>query len=175
MVCPHDAIEERAYPLGVVETGSARGMAFGQGTLNVGEAMATPIIRALAEEIDPRRTVILDAPPGTGCPAIAAIHGADIALLVTEPTPFGLHDLRAAVRVARVLDVPVGVILNRAGVGDDRIELYCEEEEIPLLMKIPFDREVAASYAIGTPLIDRLPEWTPRFRALGERLEGMVR
>ena len=174
LVCPHGAIDEVAHSLGTVETGTARGLLYGQGTLNVGEAMATPIIRELKREIRPEFTVVLDAPPGTGCPAIAVLRGVDVALLVTEPTSFGLHDLAAAVGVARTLDVPVAVILNRAGVGDDRVEAYCADEEIPLLMKIPFDRAIAASYAVGTPLVDALPEWRGGFAALGKRLEAVM-
>lgn len=175
LVCPHGAIDEIGHALGWIETGTARGLLYGQGTLNVGEAMATPIIRALKETIDPERTVILDAPPGTGCPAIAVLKGADVALMVTEPTPFGLHDLKAAVGVARVLEVPTAVVLNRAGSGDDRIEAYCADEGIPLVMTIPFDRAIAAAYAVGRPLVDALPEWSARFGALADDLEAVAR
>ena len=175
LVCPHGAIDEIPHQLGVVESGVARGFPFAQGILNVGEAMATPIIHSLKEEIDPDRTAILDAPPGTGCPMIAALHGADVAVLVTEPTPFGLHDLRAAVEVARILDVPTAVIINRAGIGDARVEEYCAEEGIPVVLSIPFDRDIATSYAVGEPLVDAMPAWRERFVALGERLREVAR
>lgn len=172
LVCPHGAIREVPQRLGVVEIGRARGMPFAQGTLDVGQAMATPIIHALKEEIDPDRVTVIDAPPGTGCPTIAALEAADIALLVTEPTPFGLHDLRAAVGVARVLERPMGVIINREGVGDECVEQFCEEEGIPILMRIAFQREIAAAYAVGTPLIEMDARWKDRFLALFAEIEG---
>ncbi len=168
MVCPVGAISEVPHELGVIEEGTARGFPFSRGLLNVGEAMATPLIHALKEGIDPDSLAILDAPPGTGCPTIAAIQGADVALLVTEPTPFGLHDLRAAVGVARAVGVPIGVVINRDGIGDDRVERYCAEEGIPILLKIPFDREIARLYSQGIPLVDALPEWRDKFRSLHE-------
>ena len=121
MVCPTGAISEVSHELGVVESGTAYGFPFSQGVLNVGEAMATPIIHELKNEIISDRVAILDAPPGTGCPTIAALHDADLALLVTEPTPFGLHDLKAAVGVARILGIPTAVVINRDGIGDDQV------------------------------------------------------
>jgi len=166
MVCPVGAISEVPHELGVVEYGVARGFPFSRGLLNLGEAMATPLIHELKEGIDPDSLAILDAPPGTGCPTIAAIQGADLALLVTEPTPFGLHDLKAAVGVARSVEVPIGVVINRDGIGDDMVERYCADEGIPIVMRIPFDREIARLYSQGIPLVDALPEWKDRFRAL---------
>lgn len=174
MVCPMDAIREVPHELGVVERGSARGFPFSHGLLNVGEAMATPIIHTLKEDLDIERTVILDAPPGTGCPTIAALAGADVALLVTEPTPFGLHDLRAAVGVARALDVPVAVVINRDGIGDYQVVHYCHEEEIPIILSIPFDRQIAFLYSEGTVLVDAQPEWKGRFLALASQMKGMT-
>jgi len=174
MVCPTGAIHEIPHRLGVVETGSARGLAFAQGVLEVGEAMATPIIHVLKEEIVGDGVTILDAPPGTGCPTIAAMHGSDVALLVTEPTPFGLHDLQAAVGVARVLGVPTAVVINRDGLGDDRVTRYCDEEAIPIVLRIPFDRGIAALYATGVPLVDAQPSWKDAFRALLDRVAEVV-
>jgi MinD superfamily P-loop ATPase len=170
LVCPRDAIDEIPHELGVIETGTARGLRVAQGRLHVGEAMATPIVRALKSEVATDRTVIVDAPPGTGCPTIAALHGADLALLVTEPTPFGLHDLRAAVGVTRALHVPAAVIINRAGIGDSGIQAYCAAEGLPIVLEIPFRRAIAAAYAVGEPLVDALPAWGARFAALGHRL-----
>jgi len=170
MVCPTGAIREVPHELGVVESGTVREFPFAHGLLNVGEAMATPIIHELKKEIITDRLAILDAPPGTGCPTIAALHESDLALLVTEPTPFGLHDLKAAVGVARTLGVPTAVIINRDGIGDDRVERYCQEEGIPILMKVPFDREIASLYAVGIPLVDAVPAWKERFAALYEAL-----
>ena len=175
LVCPAGAISEIPHQLGVVEIGTARGFPFAHGLLNVGETMATPIIHALKREIDVSRLAILDAPPGTGCPTIASLHGADVALLVTEPTPFGLHDLAAAVEVARTLDVPTAVVINRQGIGNDQVETYCHEEGIPIVMTIPFDRKIAETYAVGTPLVDAVPSWRERFSELGERLKEVAR
>ncbi len=168
MVCPVGAISESPHELGVIEEGTARGFPFARGLLNVGEAMATPLVHELKSGIDPEALSIIDAPPGTGCPTIAAIQGADLALLVTEPTPFGLHDLKAAVGVARSLGVPIGVIINRDGIGDDQVERYCAEEGIPIVFKIPFDREIAKLYSRGILLVDAVPEWKERFRSLYE-------
>jgi len=175
MVCPDDAIREIPHELGVVESGTAKGFPFAQGILNVGEAMATPIIHELKRRIDTSATVILDAPPGTGCPTIAAVSGSDLALLVTEPTPFGLHDLRAAVGVARALEVPVAVVINRDGIGDDRVERYCRTEDIPVLLKIPFDRAIASQYAVGESIADGDLSWRHRFRELYEQIEEALR
>ena len=174
MVCPANAIQEIPHELGIVESGSARGFPFSHGLLNVGEAMATPIIHVLKEGLDAKRTAILDAPPGTGCPTIAALADADIALLVTEPTPFGLHDLRAAVGVAHALDVPVAVVINRDGIGDDQVTHYCHEESIPIALSIPFDREIAFLYSEGTILVDAQPEWKGKFLALAAQMKGMT-
>lgn len=174
MVCPTGAITETPHELGIIESGDADGFQFARGVLNIGEAMATPIIHELKDELDPNHLGILDAPPGTGCPAIAAIHGADIALLVTESTPFGLHDLRAAVGVARSLSVPVAVIINRYGIGDDRVESYCAAEGIPIVLTIPFSREIASLYSRGIPFVKELAEWRDRFIVLYEALKKVA-
>jgi MinD superfamily P-loop ATPase len=175
LVCPAGAISEVPHQLGVVESGTAQGFSFARGLLNVGETMATPIIHVLKREIDSSRMTILDAPPGTGCPMIAALHEADIALLVTEPTPFGLHDLKAAVEVARTLSVPTAVVINRQGIGNDQVERYCDEENIPIVMTIPFDRDIAESYAVGIPMVDAIPSWRERFIELADRLREVPR
>lgn len=173
-VCPTDAIHEIPHALGIVESGTARGIAFAQGVLHPGEAMATPIIHELKHEADGNRLVVFDAPPGTGCPVIAVLKDADLALLVTEPTPFGLHDLKAAIGVARVLEVPVAVVLNRADLGNDDVEGYCDMQGIPILLHIPFDREIAARYATGETLVDGDPRWKRRFRNLREHLAEVL-
>ena len=172
MVCPVGAISEHPHELGVIETGTAHGFQFTCGLLNVGEAMSTPIIHEMKGMIDLQKLAIIDAPPGTGCPTIAAIKDADVAILVTEPTPFGLHDLQAAVGVARSVEVPVFVVINRDGIGDDRVEQYCEQEGIPIAMKIPFAREIATLYSKGITLVDGMPEWKERFQALYDAVTG---
>ena len=166
LVCPAGAISETPQRLGRVETGTARGIPYAQGILDIGQAMATPIIHALAEGIDKARTTVIDAPPGTGCPTIAALESADVAILVTEPTPFGLHDLKAAVAVAHTLDKPFGLVINRDGIGDRAVDAYCQKEGIPILMRIPFERPIAEAYAVGRLLLDLDDRWAERFTAL---------
>jgi MinD superfamily P-loop ATPase len=139
--------------------------------MNVGEPMAVPIIRQLKRwVISPQRDgrpVILDAPPGTACPVVESMRGADLVLMVTEPTPFGLHDLRLAVEVARdELGLPVAVVINRDGAGDRGVEAYCAAEGIPILTRIPLDRRIAEAYSEGVSLVEALPAYQSRFRAL---------
>ena len=180
--CPEGAIAEVFNPIGVIEEGTAESAAFPQsvvsfahGILNVGEPMATPIIRQLKRRAkDFAGTIILDAPPGTSCPVVETMRGADFALLVTEPTPFGLHDLKLAVEVARELRVPVGVVINRDGVGDARVDEYCAAEGIAVLMRIPLLRSIAEAYSKGVPLVEALPEYQERFQELYRRIEGEV-
>ncbi|MGD8398438.1 MAG: ATP-binding protein, partial [Anaerolineae bacterium] len=142
--CPEDAIDEVLHVMGTLESGEMGPLEFGHGILDVGQAMAVPIIRQLKAKHmqDGReRVAILDASPGTSCPVVETMRGADFVLLVTEPTPFGLHDLRLAVEVARdELGLPVGVVVNRDGVGDEGVDEYCAAEGIPILMRIPIDR-----------------------------------
>jgi len=169
--CPERAIREELSVLGVVEEGQSNGIAFAQGTLHVGHAMATPVIRTLKEKALASHSgdelVVLDAPPGTACPVVETLRRSDFVLLVTEPTPFGLHDLVQAVEVARdALGLPVGVVVNRDGDGDTGIEDYCRAEGIPVLMRIPLDRKIAEAYSDGRPLVDAFPEYRARFRDL---------
>ena len=177
--CPEGAIREVLHVTGVIEQGQAGAIGFAHGILNVGEAMAVPIIRQLKRRAIPEdttdRAVILDAPPGTACPVVEAMRGADFVLLVTEPTPFGLHDLRLAVEVARdELKLPVGVVINRDGIGDRGVEEYCAAENIPILMRIPFDRRIAEAYSEGVPLLEALPEYEERFVNLYRRIEQEI-
>ncbi len=185
--CPEGAIDEVLHVMGSLESGQAGPITFGHGTLNVGEAMAVPIISQLkARHIDRplgkaqgelrRNTAtILDASPGTSCPVVETMRGADFALLVTEPTPFGLHDLRLTVQVARdELGLLVGVVVNRVGVGDEGVDEYCADEGIPILMRIPLDRRIAEAISEGHALVEALPEYGPRFRELYEQIAGMV-
>ena len=177
--CPTGAISEVLDVMGTIERGWAGPVEFAQGTMDVGEAMAVPIIRQLKRWVIPPdpdgRPIILDAPPGTACPVVESMRGADFVLLVTEPTPFGLHDLRLAVEVARdELGLPVGVVINRDGVGDQGVESYCAAEGIPILMRIPLDRRIAEAYSEGIPLVEALPGYRERFRALYAAIQQQV-
>lgn len=173
--CPMGAIHEVLDVMGTIERGWAGPVEFAQGTMNVGKPMAVPIIRQLKQWVIPPdaagRPVILDAPPGTACPVVETMRGADFVLMVTEPTPFGLHDLRLAVEVARdELGLPVGVVVNRDGVGDRGVDDYCAAERIPTLMRIPLDRRIAEAYSEGVPLVEAQPKYRAQFRELYRRI-----
>jgi len=169
--CPEKAITEKKRDVGVVEFGSWNGIEFYQGRMHVGQAMSPPVIRAVKRHADAGKLTIIDCPPGTSCPVITAVRGCDAALLVTEPTPFGLHDLTLAVETMRELRVPFGVVLNRADVGDCRVDDYCAREQIPVYLRIPDSRKVAEAYSCGTPLIEVMPELQPSFEDLLHKLE----
>jgi MinD superfamily P-loop ATPase len=179
--CPEEAIHEGLNDMGSIESGRAGPIAFGQGTMDIGQAMAGPIIRQLKDKhIAGRaggdRVTILDAPPGTSCPVVETMRGADFVLLVTEPTPFGLHDLRLAVQVARdELSIPVGVVVNRDGLGDSGIDEYCEVENVPILMRIPLDRRIAEAISGGRALVEAMPEYETRFQGLFQGIVEQIR
>jgi MinD superfamily P-loop ATPase len=178
--CPEEAILEVLYVTGVIEEGHARVIRFAHGILNIGQAMAVPVIRELKKRIgeaglSPDSSVILDSSPGTSCPVVETMRGADFVLMVTEPTPFGLHDLKLAVEVARdELGLPVGVVINRDGIGDNRVEEYCATEDIPILMRIPFERRIAEVYSEGGLIIEALPEYRELFRKLYQKIREEV-
>ena len=171
-VCPKGAIREVARRIGVVETSKAGAVTLIQGRLDVGVAMAPPLIRAVKAKIPKEGDAILDAPPGTSCPVIATLRETDYVVLVTEPTPFGLNDLKLAVAVVRELRLPFGVVVNRAGSGDERVQDYCRDEWIPLLAEIPDDRRVAEAYSRGELAVDALPEYRELFQTLFEKIAG---
>lgn len=174
LVCPVDAISEHDKKIGLIRKGKVASMDYYEGDLTVGEPMATPIIRELKKKTSPEKVSILDSPPGTACPVIESLHGSDFALLVTEPTPFGLHDLKLSVKVAREIGIPAGVVINRDGIGNQDVEKYCQEEEVPVLLKIPNDRDIAELYSNGEPFVDRLQGWTDRLLDLYESIEKLV-
>ncbi len=158
-VCPEDAISEKDREIGWVERGSVGEMAFVQGLLNIGEPMPTPVIRAVKGSLDKEKTVIIDAPPGTSCPMVESVNGSDFCLLVTEPSPFGLYDLRLAVEVVRLLDVPFGVIINRSDIGNRDVTEFCQQEGIPVLAEIPNDFNIARAYAQGVTMVLAVPRY----------------
>ncbi len=172
LACPLQAIEEVPHVIGVVEWGSVGEMAFAHGLLNPGEPMPPPIIRRLKAMVQGEKTVILDVSPGTSCPVVESLRGSDYCLLVTEPTPFGLHDLKLAVEVARELKLPMGVVINRADIGDTRTEEYCRGENLPILMRIPFQRSIAGAYSRGIPLVKAMPSYKQLFQEMYSRVIG---
>jgi len=165
-VCPRKAIHEVDQRIGAVETGRLDDITLIKGRLDIGRAMAPPLIRAVKDRLRKDIPAILDAPPGTSCPMITTLQGADYTLLVTEPTPFGLHDLKLAVDTVRTLRIPFGVVINRSGIGDDRVRAYCREEKIPVLLEIPDDRRIAENCSEGKLVVDALPEYRPFFQKL---------
>jgi len=141
----------------------------------VGEPMAPPLIRREKKLINGRKTVIIDSSPGTSCPVVETVKGSDFCLLVTEPTPFGLNDLKLAVETVRKLNIPLGVLINCSDIGDRKVWQYCEREKIPLLMEIPFERRIAVAYSKGVPLVEEIPEYRKRFQDLYCHMENKVR
>lgn len=166
-ICPQKAITEVGRRIGVLETLTSGNITLIGGRLDVGVAMAPPLIRAVKEHLQKNNLpAILDAPPGTSCPVIAAIRDTDLVLLVTEPTPFGLNDLSLAVDMVRELQIPFGVVVNRMGSGDDRVHAYCTKENIFVLLEIPDDRRIAENYSRGILMVDALPEYQNLFQSL---------
>jgi MinD superfamily P-loop ATPase len=174
LVCPDNAITEVPRTMGVLSGGlSPDGIDFGQGKLNVGEPMAVPAIAQLKKwrGLMGNEVVILDSPPGASCPVVEAMRSADFILLVTEPTPFGLHDLRQAYELTQELHIPAGLIINRDGVGNADVETYCQEVGLPILLRIPLEREIGAGIARGKTLLDIHPEYVADFQTLYAQIE----
>jgi MinD superfamily P-loop ATPase len=173
--CPTGAIREIPCVLGRLESGlTPDGIQFARGTLNIGEALAVPVIRQLQDWLltNSDKIVIIDVPPGTSCPVVEAVRGADYVILVTEPTPFGLHDLKLAYELTCELGLPAGVIINRDGIGDRRVNDYCLQVGLPVLLRIPMDRAIAAGIAQGIPLITLKPEYRSLLKRLAQVATG---
>jgi len=171
LVCPCDAIKETPRTIGTLRSGTTGNIRFVDGTLNIGEAMSPPAIQAVKNAAPEAGLVLLDAPPGTSCPAIEAVRNSDLVILVTEPTPFGLHDLALAVEMVRALRLPMGVVINRAGIGDDSVLRYCSGHRVPVLAEIPDDRTVAEAYSQGKMIADAVPAFAKRIQDLLERVD----
>ncbi len=171
LLCPQKAISEVERSIGVVEKGKVGKIDFVQGRLNVGEAQAVPIIRRLKKEVKKNKITIIDVSPGTSCPMVESIRGSDFCILVTEPTPFGLHDLRMAVEVVKKLKIPFGVLINRDGIGDKKVEEFCRENKISVLLKIPYSKEIAFAYSKGTPIIQEKPGYKEKFKELFDSIK----
>ncbi len=177
VVCPEKAITEIDRFIGTVETGSLslpQTPSFGRGLLEIGQVMSPPVIRQVRQLEKKKNLTIIDAPPGTSCPVIASMKGADFVLLVTEPTPFGLHDLTLAVEAVKLLGIPCGLVINRAGIGNDDVKNYAQNENIPVLLEIPFDKQIASAYSKGELLVQALPEYKEIFKRLYTSIEAIV-
>jgi MinD superfamily P-loop ATPase len=171
-VCTRGAITETRRRIGVVETMKLANGTLVQGRLDVGVPTAPPLIkaaRASARSVSPASEpafTILDAPPGTSCPVVTTLQGTDFVVLVTEPTPFGLYDLRLAVEMVRKLAIPFGVVVNRAGIGDGRVHEFCARERLSILQEIPDDRRIAEACSRGDVVVEVLPEYRDTFKLL---------
>ncbi len=175
MACPEGAIREVGRAVGRIELGEAAvpggNLSFVHGVLNVGEAMAPPVIDAVLRDAPSSRLMVVDSPPGTACPMIAALRGSDYVVLVTEPTPFGLSDLKLAAKTVDRMRIPFGTVINRVGTGDDSVDRWCEGKGIEVLARIPFRRELAEAYSRG----ELLPAASPEMRGwMDDMLDGIL-
>jgi MinD superfamily P-loop ATPase len=182
LFCPEKAISEEGNKIGILEEGKADSINFTHGRLNIGEPMAPPIIRKIKKKINKDDTkgknnditnhhiTIIDAPPGTSCPVIESIKDSNYTILVTEPTPFGLHDLVLAVEVLQKLKIPHGVVLNKCDIGDHKVEEYCKKSDIPILLSIPLDKEIAVAYSKGIPIVKINSSYEQKFSQLFQKI-----
>lgn len=176
IVCPTKAIYEVPKEIGVIKLGKVdENLSFGMGLLNIGEPSGVRVIRQLKKHIDGSRITIIDAPPGTSCPVVETLRGTDFALMVTEATPFGLHDLRLAVDVVEEMKIPMGIIVNRASDDYTEVEKFAKEKDIPVLDRIPFDREIAECYSRGLLFTKENPEWFRHFEKLFDSITGVMK
>ena len=171
MVCPRKAISLEEHRIGALRFGLAEDLELVYGELEIGNPMAVPVIKAVKKQMEKGRDVIIDSPPGASCPFVETVRGSDFCVLVTEPTPFGLHDLKIAIQVLTRLTVPFGVVINRAGVGDSKVYDYCKKEKISILMEIPYQRRIAEFYSRGTPFCTELSGWTEKFKMLYDKIK----
>lgn len=172
LACPQEAIREVPKPIGLLRIGTSGPVQFVEGVLNVGEAMSPPAIHAVKDAAPDVDLTILDCPPGTSCPVIESVRGCDHLLLVTEPTPFGLNDLKLAVEMARALKLRFGVAVNRADTGDREVWSYCRRQRIDILAEIPDDRAVAEAYSRGEIVVESVPQVAECIRSLLETLQS---
>ena len=168
IACPEEALIEAPRPIGVMRRGRAGRVRFLEGRLNVGEARSTPLIAAVRKHEPVSGLVLADAPPGATCPTMEAIKESDLVVLVTEPTPFGLHDLRVVVELSGALGLPVAAVVNRADLGDREVMRFCETEGVPVLAEIPYDEELAAAGAEGWVAAARSARARERFTRIAD-------
>ena len=173
LVCPTGAIREQPRPIGRLRRGRAGPIRFVEGVLDVGEAMSPPAIRAVKAAVPPTDLALHDAPPGASCPVVETVRGCDFVLLVTEPTPFGLHDLMLAVEMVRAVRIAMGVVVNRMGVGGTAVHEYCAGRQVPVLAELPDDRAVAEAYSRGEMIAEAVPGFAERFGRLLDRLDAL--
>jgi MinD superfamily P-loop ATPase len=175
LICPEQALVPETRWIGSLARGLAsRDVEVVTGDMNPGEVMATPMIERVKRMAHDDRPVVIDCPPGTACSMVHAVEGADLCLMVTEPTPFGRHDLEQALDVATELGIPCAVVVNRSDLGDSGVRDLCERRGVPVLLDIPFDRDLAEAYAQGRPAVEADGRWLPVFRDLWDRLAELT-
>ncbi len=165
-VCPTGAIRQRPLRIGEIDTGHVETLGFVGGRLEIGYVRTPALITRVKKHIEPDTLAIIDVPPGTSCPVVAALKGVDFVLLVTEPTPFGLNDLKLAVELVREMGLPFAVVINRDGIGNDDTRAYCEAESIDIVARLPDDRRIAQAYSSGQMIVDTMDEYVDTFREL---------
>lgn len=175
IVCPKKAISEEKHQIGTLNFGQVNDLSLVYGELSVGKPMAVPVIKAVKQQIDKTKNVIIDSPPGTSCSFVETVRGSDFCVLVTEPTPFGLHDLKIAIHVLRRINIPFGVVVNRAGIDDKKVYDYCAKEDIRILLEIPFDKKIAQLYSKGIPFSLKMPEWTDKIQMLHNKIKVLAK
>ena len=174
LVCPTGAITEKLREIGFADVGIANDVEFVQGRLKIGDIHTPPLIKKTKEYAIEEGIVIIDAPPGTSCPVIEAVKDSDFVLLVTEPTPFGLNDLKLAVLMVRELKIPFAVVINRSEPDEQMVNRYCEDENIEIIFEVSDDRRIAEAYSVGEMIIDVLPEYKKDFTSLYENISRIV-
>jgi len=174
IICPTEAIKEEKRKIGILKFGSTNNIEIVYGELDVGEPVAVPLITEVKKQIETDRTVIIDSPPGTSCPVTETVKGSDFCILVTEPTPFGLHDLKIMVQVLEPMGISFGVVVNRAGLGDKKVYEYCEEKKIPIMLEIPYQRKIAELYSRGIPLSSEILGWKEKFEKLFKEVRKLT-
>jgi MinD superfamily P-loop ATPase len=175
LICPQHAIHDEPQRIGVIRKRQHGNISLVSGHLDIGISMVPPLIRRVKAQQTRDLNAILDAPPGTSCPVITTVSGTDVVILVTEPTPFGLHDLTLAVEMVKALGVPFGIVVNRMGIGDRRVHDFCKAHDIPVLLDIPDDRRIAELYAKGVPVVQALPEYRQTFAELAKAVRDLSR
>jgi len=173
-VCPEEAVSEKPRKIGIAEFGNSHGIRFAHGILDTGAIQTPALIKYVRKHAQEDGVCIIDAPPGTSCPVIEAVKNTDFVLLATEPTPFGLSDLKVAVGMVRRLGLQFGVAVNRCDIGDDEVETYCGEENIDIMLKIPNSRKEAEAYSRGEMMVDVLPEYERKFFNLYENIKAGI-
>lgn len=174
LVCDRGAIREKPFAIGTLRGGmTPAGIHFAEGELDIGRPLGVPVIGELKgwKSLPNAEWRVVDAPPGASCPVVESIRGADFVILVTEPTPFGLHDLKKAVSLAGELEIPAGVVINRDGIGDQHVERYCREMGLPILLRIPFEEEIGAGLARGLTLLEIRPAYRGHFQRMVEKIQ----